>query len=109
MNFLLPADAGRDAEKGILASGEQLESQVLKVAHQRAKASTNRDFLARVSPRVAIISSEAGGGGLSNAETLEVLQNAGAEFSAPTPTALRPWSGMEGRWWSALTAVPKLS
>ena len=42
-----------------------------------------RDFLARVAPRVAIISSEGGAderGGLPNPETLEVLQNAGARI-----------------------------
>jgi competence protein ComEC len=82
MNFLLPGDAGRNEEKGILASGEALQSQVLKVAHYRSKSPASREFLARVAPRVAIISSEAGGGGgdLPNPETLVVLQNAGARI-----------------------------
>jgi competence protein ComEC len=83
MNFLLPGDAGRDAERGILASREWLESQVLKVAHHASKSSTSRVFLARVAPRVAIISAEAGGnggGGSPNPETLEALENAGARI-----------------------------
>jgi competence protein ComEC len=82
MNFLLPGDAGRNEEKGILASGESLESQVLKVAHHGSKSYTSRKFLARVAPRVAIFSSEAGGGGgdLPNSETLEAPENAGARI-----------------------------
>ena len=79
MNLLLPGDADGDAEKGILASGEPLESQVLKVAHHAAKSSTSRTFLARVAPRVAIISEESdGGSGSPHPETLEALENAGA-------------------------------
>jgi competence protein ComEC len=83
VNFLLPGDAGRNAEKGILASREPLGSQVLEVPYYRAKSTTHRDFLARVAPRVAIISSEAGGdrgGDLPTPETLEILQNTGARI-----------------------------
>jgi len=79
MNFLLPGDASKRAEEGILASQEPLESPVLKVAHHGSKSSSSAEFLARVAPRVAIISTEAQGvGGLPNAATLEALQNAGA-------------------------------
>jgi competence protein ComEC len=52
---------------------------VLKVAHHGSKSSSSAEFLARVAPRVAIISTEGQGvGGLPNAATLEALQNAGA-------------------------------
>jgi competence protein ComEC len=79
MNFLLPGDASKKAEEGMLASQEPLESQMLKVAHHGSKSSSSAEFLARVAPRVAIISTEAQGvGGLPNAATLEALQNAGA-------------------------------
>ena len=83
MNFLLPADATRNAEKEILASREPLGSQVLEVPYYRAKSTVRRDLLARVAPRAAIISSEAGGDGgedLPNPETLEALENAGARI-----------------------------
>jgi len=83
MNFLLPGDASRSAQKEILASGEPLGSQVFKVAHRGSKSSTSRDFLARVAPRVALITSEAGGDGggdLPNQEALEDLENAGARI-----------------------------
>jgi competence protein ComEC len=98
MNFLLPGDAGRNAQKEILASGEILESQVLKVAHHGTKSSTSKSFLARVAPRVAVISSEAGsaGGDLPNPETLEVLQAAGARiFRTDTDGAITV-EGKEG-------------
>ena len=110
MNFLLPGDAGRNAEKGILASREPLESQVLKVAHHGSKSSTSRDFLARVAPRVAIISSEAGateGEACRIRRRWRLSKTPAPEFSAPTPTAPRPWNGRTGRWWSALTGVRK--
>jgi competence protein ComEC len=81
MNFLLPGDAGKIAEKGLLSSAEPLESQVLKLAHHGTKSSTSADFLARVAPRVAIVSSEGPDNGLGHfpsPEILEALQNAGA-------------------------------
>jgi competence protein ComEC len=81
VNFLLPGDASRDVEKQLLAAGEPLASQVLKVAHHGSRSSSSPEFIARVAPRVAIISTEAGGAGnLPNHETLEVLQNAGARI-----------------------------
>jgi competence protein ComEC len=82
MNFLLPGDVGSNAEKGILASGEPLQSQVLKVGHRRSKSSTSRQFLARIAPRVAIITLEGvgRGGDVPNPETLSVLENAGARI-----------------------------
>jgi competence protein ComEC len=83
MNFLLPGDVSNNAEKAILAAGEPLESQVLKVAFYPSNSSPNRNFLAHVAPRVAIIGSERGPharGGLPTSEMLEVLQNAGARI-----------------------------
>ena len=81
MNFLLPGDAGKVAEEELLASPEPLESQVLKVAHHGSSTSSSENFLARVAPRVAIISSggpDNGAGGFPNSTTIEALRNAGA-------------------------------
>jgi competence protein ComEC len=79
VNFLLPGDAGRDVERQLLAAGVPLASQVLKVAHHGSRSSSSSEFIARVAPRVAVISTEAGGAGnLPNPATLEVLHNAGA-------------------------------
>ena len=41
MNFLLPGDASKKAEEGILASQEPLASQMLKVAHHGSKSSSS--------------------------------------------------------------------
>jgi competence protein ComEC len=78
MNFLLPGDADKVAEEELLASPESLESQVLKVAHHGSSTSSSEDFLARVAPRVAIISSggpDNGAGGFPSSTTLEALHN----------------------------------
>jgi competence protein ComEC len=83
MNFLLPGDASKAAEEELLASPEPLESQVLKVAHHGSKTSSSSDFLARVAPRVAIISSggpDNGAGEFPNSATVEALHNAGARI-----------------------------
>ncbi len=81
-NFLLPGDAGRGAERGILASLEPVESQVLMVAHQGAKAENSSQFLAHVGPRVALISPEAGSrsADLPNPDTLRALESLGARI-----------------------------
>ena len=95
INFLLSGEADKNAEEAMLASPEPLESQVLRVGHHRAKSAATRDFLARVAPRVAIVSSEAGGGELSKPGMLEVLQNAGARvFRTDTDGATTvEWNG----------------
>jgi competence protein ComEC len=55
-----------------------LESQVLKVAHHGSNSSTSPEFLARVNPRVAIVTGGAGGfGNLPRPETLERLRERG--------------------------------
>jgi len=77
-SFLLSGDVGWEAEKGMLDSGEPLESQVLKVSYHRSKPPVTGDFLARVAPRVAIISAESdGGGGSPHPEMLRALRHAG--------------------------------
>jgi competence protein ComEC len=79
--FLLPGDAGRDVEKQLMATGEPLASQVLKVAHHGSKSSSSLEFIARVAPRVAIITTDSGALGNSpNPETLAVLRSAGAKI-----------------------------
>jgi competence protein ComEC len=79
-SVLLPGDISRHVEQELMDSGVPLESQVLKVAHHGSKASSSQEFLARVRPRVALVSAEYGGlGNLPNRETLENLRAAGAE------------------------------
>jgi len=54
--FLLPGDAERQIEWGILDAGESPRADVLKVGHHGSRTSSTEDFLAAVSPAFAIIS-----------------------------------------------------
>jgi competence protein ComEC len=77
-SVLLPGDISTKVEQELLASGEALESQVLKVAHHGSNSSTSLEFLARLVPRVAIITGGAGGfGNLPSPETLGRLRERG--------------------------------
>jgi competence protein ComEC len=78
-SLMLPGAAGRKVEKQLLESGEQIESDVLKVGNRGSRPSSGPDFISRVAPRVAIVSTEGEGAGSSaNAETLAALRDAGA-------------------------------
>ncbi len=80
-SVLLPGDVSREVELELLASGVELGSQVLKVAHHGSASSSSPEFLSRVAPRVALISAEASGLViLPSAETLERLRHARARI-----------------------------
>ncbi len=55
-DFLLTGDVGVKAEANLLASGQPLDADVLKVAHHGSGSSTGRAFLEAVDPRFAVIS-----------------------------------------------------
>ena len=55
-NFLLTGDIEQPEEKEILAEGEPLASDFLKVPHHGSKTSSTEPFLAAVQPRVAVVS-----------------------------------------------------
>ena len=77
-SVLLPGDISTKVEQELLASGERLESQVLKVAHHGSNSSTSSEFLARVNPRLAILTGGSGGfGNLPSPETLGRLRERG--------------------------------
>ena len=75
-SVLLTGDITAKAERELLASRQGLDSLVLKVAHHGSNSSSSKEFLARVNPRVALIS---GGsnvfGNLPGAETLARLRD----------------------------------
>jgi competence protein ComEC len=56
ISFLLTGDIGREAEWEIIRGRATLESDVLKVAHHGSVTSTTSEFLAVVSPALAVIS-----------------------------------------------------
>jgi competence protein ComEC len=54
--MLFTGDAGAETEARLLAAGDDLRSDVLKVGHHGSAYGTTPDFVRAVSPRVAIIS-----------------------------------------------------
>jgi competence protein ComEC len=60
VSFLLGGDIEARGERGLVESGIELESTVLKVAHHGSGTSSTREFLDAVQPAVAVISSGAG-------------------------------------------------
>ena len=78
--MLLPGDAERDAEHGILADADQsaLQTDVLKVGHHGSKNSTTPEFLRALKPRIAVISAgEDNPYGHPSPELLARLEKAG--------------------------------
>jgi competence protein ComEC len=78
--ILLPGDAEKEAERGILSKNgqDELQAEVLKIGHHGGRNSTTPEFLAAVKPRLGIISvGEGNPYGHPNAELLERLANAG--------------------------------
>jgi competence protein ComEC len=54
--FLLAGDIEQKAEKEIIADGDALSADILKVPHHGSKTSSTDEFLAAVAPRIAVIS-----------------------------------------------------
>ena len=59
-SFLLTGDIEQPEEKNIVAQGEMLASDFLKVPHHGSKTSSTAPFLAAVEPRIAVVSVGAG-------------------------------------------------
>lgn len=55
-SFLFTGDLPSDGEQALIKTGENINSQVLKVGHHGSKYSSSDEFLKAVSPREAIIS-----------------------------------------------------
>jgi competence protein ComEC len=78
-SFLFTSDVGAEAEQHLLARGAPVTAAVLKVAHHGSDGSSTAPFLARVGPRVAIVSAGARNRyGHPAPPTLARLQAAGA-------------------------------
>ena len=78
--ILLPGDAEKQAERGILADSrpETLRSDILKIGHHGGKNSTTQKFLRAVEPKIGIISvGEANAYGHPSLELLERLEASG--------------------------------
>ena len=83
-SIMLAGDADRKVERKLLASAEPLESDMLVVAQRGSRPSSETDFMARVAPRVAIVSTEGGASGtLPPPERLSALRKTGALILRP--------------------------
>lgn len=55
-SFLFTGDAEEEAEKEVLKNNYNIKSDVLKVGHHGSHTSSTKDFLNKISPKIAIIS-----------------------------------------------------
>lgn len=79
VSFLFAGDAEAPTEAWLLASGQELRADVLKVAHHGSRYASRVRFLRAVGPQVAVISAGAGNEyGHPAAITLERLSRVGA-------------------------------
>lgn len=75
VSFLFTGDAESESEEDMLASGQNLGAQVLKVAHHGSSSSTTEEFLEAVNPEYAIIScGEENKYGHPHRETIQLLE-----------------------------------
>jgi len=80
-SFLLTGDAESDSEAEMLASGQKVDCNVLKVGHHGSNASTSPELLAAAHPQIAVISVNAGNrNGYPHPELLDRLNKAGAKI-----------------------------
>ncbi|MFH0740141.1 MAG: ComEC/Rec2 family competence protein [bacterium] len=54
--FMLTGDANREAEQEIILANKNINSEVLRVSHHGSRSATSPEFLANVSPQLAVIS-----------------------------------------------------
>jgi competence protein ComEC len=54
--FLLCGDIERDVEQELVRRGDPLDADLLKVPHHGSRTSANREFVAAVTPQVAVLS-----------------------------------------------------
>ena len=77
--LLLPGDIERRVENQLVARGDNLRADFLKVAHHGSRTSSTETFLAAVAPRIEVISAGEGNPyGHPNAEVLAHLAGHGA-------------------------------
>lgn len=79
--ILLTGDLGKEAERDILAAGENVRAQVLQVGHHGSNTASCSQFLRAVHPAVAVIScARHSRYGFPNRKTMRRLRAAGAKI-----------------------------
>ena len=80
-SFLFTGDIEEKSEKKLVTSGENLESNVLKVAHHGSKTSTSKEFLDKVLPQIAVIPvGKNNSYGHPTPQVLDILKNYGIKI-----------------------------
>lgn len=81
ISFLFTGDIGKSVEKEILENGINVDSDVLKVGHHGSKTSTAEEFIKKVLPEIAVISSGKNNSyGHPHPEILDVLEKYGIKI-----------------------------
>ncbi len=81
ISVLFTGDAERNSEEEILASGQTLKSNILKVGHHGSRTSTSDGFLRAISPEVSVIMvGEGNRYGHPHQETLDTLYEFGTKI-----------------------------
>lgn len=73
--FLFMGDAEKSAENDLIKSKRDIRAEVLKVGHHGSKTSTTAEFLKKVNPKYAVISSGPNKFGLPKREIIDRLNN----------------------------------
>lgn len=80
-NFMFSGDAEHDSEADMVASGQTLSANILKVGHHGSRTSSTDAYLNKVNPSVAVISCGAGNSyGHPHAETINKLKARGIKI-----------------------------
>jgi beta-lactamase superfamily II metal-dependent hydrolase len=78
VSFLFTGDVERQQELRMVASGVNLQADILKLAHHGSDTSSSPEFIAKVHPQVAIYSAGTGNGdGFPRPATMKTLHDAG--------------------------------
>lgn len=79
--IMLTGDASNSTEEIVIKSNKELESDILKIGHHGSRTSTSKEFLEKVSPKYALISSAKGNSyGHPHGEVLDILKSFGVEI-----------------------------
>jgi competence protein ComEC len=77
MDFLFTGDISTSTEKDIIERNNNLQSEVLKVAHHGSKYSTSEEFLENIQAEIAVVSVGKNSYGHPTPETLQKLEKFG--------------------------------